>query len=136
VLGVSAAALALGAGLLVLANRPEPRPPGAPVLSIRSVPAGATVKINGAVQGTTPLFIDNRWPSMRVDIHLSRPGYRTWRGKFSGAQTASVDVALTLSAPSKPRDDLPLDVEASAPVVEELVDDDLAAEAERLQAEE
>ncbi len=64
-------------------------------LSILSSPAGAKISIEGKVVGETPWFSDNTWPRQPVLFELSLPGYRTWKGSFSGGVEARVDVTLS-----------------------------------------
>lgn len=64
-------------------------------LSILSSPAGAKISIEGKVVGETPWFSDNTWPRQPVLFELSLPGYRTWKGSFSGGVEARMDVTLS-----------------------------------------
>jgi hypothetical protein len=63
-------------------------------LSIVTSPAGAKLSIEGKAVGETPWFGDNTWPRRPVLFELSLPGYRTWKGSFSGGVEARMDVTL------------------------------------------
>jgi serine/threonine-protein kinase len=94
--------VALGAGVVVL--RPwlegqlrvaNARVRTATVLTIQSQPAGATVIIDGAELGTTPLVMDNIYPAeQRIPVRLTLPGHKPWKGSFTGGQPALLDVKL------------------------------------------
>ena len=64
-------------------------------LSIQSDPSDATVTVDGTVVGTTPLFIDNIYPSQEIPVQVTLKGYKPWKGSFMGGQPVSLDVRLT-----------------------------------------
>ncbi len=98
-LGVLAA---LGAGVVLL--RPQlddlrrttnARLRTTTVLTIQSQPEGATVIIDGAELGTTPLVMDNIYPAQQsVPVRLTLPGHKPWKGTFTGGQSANVEARL------------------------------------------
>jgi serine/threonine-protein kinase len=71
-----------------------PRLRTATVLTIRSEPSGATVSIDGAELGTTPLVMDNIYPAQSIPVRLSLPGHKPWKGTFTGGQSATVEARL------------------------------------------
>ncbi|MDP3498764.1 MAG: PEGA domain-containing protein [Myxococcales bacterium] len=79
-----------------------PTRPG--TLSILSSPAGAKISIEGKVVGKTPWFSDNTWPRKPVLFELSLPGYRTWKGSFSGGVEARMNVTLSRRKPRRVSD--------------------------------
>jgi serine/threonine-protein kinase len=68
--------------------------PSAPVLQIESDPPGATVQIGDQQLGTTPLYTENYYPHTEIEISVLLKGYRPWKGKFSGGETASIRAKL------------------------------------------
>lgn len=94
--------VALGAGMVVLGPRLEGllrtlglRMRASTMLTINSQPAGATVYIDGAELGTTPLMMDNIYPAGRnIPVRLTLPGHKPWKGTFVGGQPSSLDVRL------------------------------------------
>jgi len=65
------------------------------VLTIHSQPEGATVTIDGAELGTTPLVMDNIYPAdQRIPVRLTLPGHKPWKGTFTGGQPALLEVKL------------------------------------------
>jgi serine/threonine-protein kinase len=64
------------------------------VLSIQSEPEGATVTVDGAVLGTTPLVMDNTFPAGDIPVKVTLKGYKPWTGTFVGAQPQSLQVKL------------------------------------------
>jgi serine/threonine-protein kinase len=64
------------------------------VLSIQSEPEGATVTVDGAVLGTTPLVMDNTFPAGDIPVKVTLKGYKPWSGTFVGAQPQSLQVKL------------------------------------------
>ena len=64
-------------------------------LSILSDPPDATVTVDGRTIGTTPMFIDNVYPSQDIPVQITLKGYKPWKGTFTGGQPASIDVRLT-----------------------------------------
>ncbi len=98
-LGVLAA---LGAGVVLLRPQLEDmrrtanaRLRTTTVLTIHSQPEGATVIIDGAELGTTPLVMDNIYPAQQpVPVRLTLPGHKPWKGTFTGGQAALLDVKL------------------------------------------
>ena len=69
--------------------------PQALTLSIDSEPSGATVSVDGTVVGTTPLFIDNIYPSSQsIPVQLTLKGYKPWKGSFTGGEPARLEVRL------------------------------------------
>lgn len=65
-----------------------------PVLSIESEPPGATIFIDGAFVGETPLYQENTFPAREVSIRLTLKGRKPWTGTFQGARTAKVQAVL------------------------------------------
>jgi hypothetical protein len=71
-----------------------PSPP-APLLSVSSEPPGATVRINGASVGETPIFMDNLYPADKAaKVELVLKGYRPWTGTFRGGEVARIEATL------------------------------------------
>lgn len=115
------------------------------LVSVTSVPSGASVTIGGKDVGRTPYFSDNQW-SGSVAIELSLPGYRKWTGTFEGGRDAKVEVSLVKKKTRKVMQvdagviEIDLDEEEEAPrhtkgplrppEPTEFVDDDLDREAE------
>ena len=65
------------------------------LLSIQSEPAGATVSVEDTVLGTTPLVMDNTYPRGReIPMKVTLPGYKPWKGSFTGGQPESLDIRL------------------------------------------
>jgi hypothetical protein len=64
------------------------------VLSIESVPEGATVLINGREVGTTPVLMENDYPPRDIPLELRLPGHAPWKGSFRGGDEARVSVRL------------------------------------------
>ena len=56
--------------------------------------SGATVTVEGAVLGTTPLMMDNTYPAGDIPVKVTMKGYKPWTGTFSGGQPQSLDVKL------------------------------------------
>lgn len=116
------------------------------VLSVTSVPSGASVIVAGKEVGHTPFFSDNRW-SGSVAVELVLPGFRTWAGTFEGGRDAKIDAKLVRKKTRKVMQvdagviELDLDEEDEAPrhtkgplrppEPTEFVDDDLEAEAQK-----
>jgi eukaryotic-like serine/threonine-protein kinase len=65
-----------------------------PSLSVVSQPAGARVLVEGVDQGQTPLVMDNTYPPGSVSVQLTLPGYKPWKGTFTGGTPATLDVRL------------------------------------------
>jgi serine/threonine-protein kinase len=63
-------------------------------LSIQTDPPGATVIVDGREVGTTPLVIDNDYPSQEIPLKLTLKGFKPWTGTFAGGQPESLDVRL------------------------------------------
>lgn len=115
------------------------------LLSVTSVPSGASVTVEGKEVGRTPFFSDNRWGGS-VAIELSLPGYRKWSGTFEGGRDAKFEVTLVRKKTRKVTQvdagviEIDLDEEEEAPrhtkgplrppEPTEFVDDDLDREAE------
>jgi serine/threonine-protein kinase len=71
-----------------------PRLKTSTVLTITSDPPGATVSIDGAELGTTPLVMDNIYPAQAIPVRLTLPGHKPWKGTFTGGQSANVEARL------------------------------------------
>ncbi|WP_269744449.1 serine/threonine-protein kinase [Stigmatella aurantiaca] len=65
-----------------------------PSLSIESHPEGARVLVEGVDQGKTPLVMDNTYPPGEVSVQLTLPGYKPWKGTFTGGAPATLDARL------------------------------------------
>ncbi|SEL47755.1 serine/threonine protein kinase [Stigmatella aurantiaca] len=65
-----------------------------PSLSVVSQPEGARVLVEGVDQGKTPLVMDNTYPPGSVSVQLTLPGYKPWKGTFTGGASATLDVRL------------------------------------------
>lgn len=111
----------------------SPRPG---TLSILSSPAGAKITIEGKVVGQTPWFSDNTWPRQPVLFELSLPGYRAWKGSFSGGVEARMDVTLSRRKARRGSDagvidggSMDIDLEEEEEESTEFVDEDLDREA-------
>ena len=66
-----------------------------PPLVIRSQPEGATVRVDGVDKGTTPLVMDNEYPQgAEISVQVSMPGYKPWKGTFTGGAPATLDAKL------------------------------------------
>lgn len=66
-----------------------------PPLIIRSQPEGAHVRVDGVDKGTTPLMMDNEYPQgVEIPVQVSLPGYKPWKGTFTGGAPAQFDVRL------------------------------------------
>ncbi|MDY7228755.1 serine/threonine-protein kinase [Hyalangium rubrum] len=66
-----------------------------PPLIVRSQPEGAQVRVNGEDKGTTPLLMDNVYPAgADIPVQVSLPGYKPWKGTFTGGAPAHFDVKL------------------------------------------
>ncbi|MFP2913185.1 PEGA domain-containing protein, partial [Pyxidicoccus sp. 3LFB2] len=66
-----------------------------PMLSVISNPSGATVLVEGKQVGTTPLAMDNLYPSDKpLTVQVRMKGYRTWKGTFRGGEAVEFKVAL------------------------------------------
>jgi serine/threonine protein kinase len=66
-----------------------------PPLVIRSQPEGATVRVDGVDRGTTPLVMDNEYPQgTEISVQVSMPGYKPWKGTFTGGAPATLDAKL------------------------------------------
>lgn len=61
---------------------------------VMSNPSGATLKIDGAVVGTTPWAGDNHWQGGGVAYELSAEGYVTLKGRFEGEKELTLDLEL------------------------------------------
>jgi serine/threonine-protein kinase len=74
----------------------QKRAPAAPtnILSLESVPEGATVLIGGKAVGETPLYLENVYPSEDITVTLTKPGFKPWSGTFRGGKSASVHAPL------------------------------------------
>jgi eukaryotic-like serine/threonine-protein kinase len=72
------------------------RPPATPApLIVTSQPDGARVRINGEERGTTPLVMDNDFPpGAEVSMEVTLPGYKPWKGTFTGSAPAQFDLRL------------------------------------------
>jgi serine/threonine protein kinase len=91
---------------------PSARPDAAPAarletarLLVRSTPAGATVTVDGAVRGVTPLALRELELGTRT-IVVSRPGYAPIERRITltaDRPSRSLEVALTAGAFSEPR---------------------------------
>ncbi|MDP1917782.1 MAG: PEGA domain-containing protein [Myxococcales bacterium] len=136
VIGLVVVMLALaGFGVWRWSGSPETSSrPG--TLSILSSPAGAKISIEGKVVGETPWFSDNTWPRQPVLFELSLPGYRTWKGSFSGGVEARMDVTLSRRKLRKASDagvidggSMDIDLEEVEEESSEFVDEDLDREA-------
>lgn len=65
------------------------------VLTIQSLPSGATVLLNGVEVGETPLARENDYPpGARVEVKLVLRGHKPWTGSFVGGQKANVQAQL------------------------------------------
>jgi serine/threonine-protein kinase len=65
------------------------------MLTIHSTPEGATVTIDGAELGTTPLVMDNIYPPQQsIPVKLTLPGHKPWKGSFTGGQAMTLDARL------------------------------------------
>jgi peptidoglycan/xylan/chitin deacetylase (PgdA/CDA1 family) len=64
-------------------------------ISIKTVPAGAAVKLDGKDRGVTPLVLDNVSPGDHT-LRLEVPNLRPWEGKVSvvDGQTTEIQVGL------------------------------------------
>lgn len=84
-------------GLRVMKHETEEqlRGPPPPILRIESDPPGAHVWINGTDLGTTPLYQENHFPKRLIEVTLSRPGYRAWKGTFDGGVEAMIEAQLS-----------------------------------------
>lgn len=116
------------------------------LLSVTSVPSGASVIVAGKEVGQTPFFSDNRWNGS-VAVELVLPGFRTWAGTFEGGRDAKIDAKLVRKKTRKVMQvdagviELDLDEEEEAPrhtkgplrppEPTEFVDDDLETEAQK-----
>lgn len=67
--------------------------PAKGVVTITSIPSGATVKVDGLELGTTPWAGDNVW-GREVEVELTRRGHRPWRGKLSGGPDVQIRAKL------------------------------------------
>jgi serine/threonine-protein kinase len=66
-----------------------------PPLIIRSQPEGAHVRVDGVDRGTTPLVMDNEYPpGVDISVEVTRPGYKPWKGTFTGGAPAQLDARL------------------------------------------
>jgi serine/threonine protein kinase len=66
-----------------------------PPLIVRSQPEGAHVKVDGVDRGTTPLVMDNEYPpGAEISVQVSLPGYKPWKGTFTGGAPAQLDARL------------------------------------------
>jgi serine/threonine-protein kinase len=79
---------------LLRAQRTAPRLNTERVLTINSNPSGATVTIDGAELGTTPLVMDNIYPPRAIPVRLTLPGHRPWKGTFTGGRLEALEVRL------------------------------------------
>ena len=70
--------------------------PGPGSLSVRSTPAGATVRIDGEAAGVTPLAREGVPPGERL-VAVSLDGYRQWRGPIwvYAGEKSKVETTLT-----------------------------------------
>jgi serine/threonine-protein kinase len=74
-----------------LTSRPIELPP----LIIRSQPEGAQVRVDGVDKGTTPLVMDNEYPAgSDIQVQVTLPGYKPWKGTFTGGAPAQLDARL------------------------------------------
>jgi serine/threonine-protein kinase len=65
------------------------------LVSIQSQPEGATVTVGDTVLGTTPLVMDNTYPpGQEIPLKVTLPGYKPWKGTFTGGQPESLDIRL------------------------------------------
>ncbi|WP_164018643.1 protein kinase domain-containing protein [Pyxidicoccus trucidator] len=70
-------------------------PVPSPALSIITNPPGATVLVEGKQVGTTPLAMDNAYPSDKpLTVQVRLRGYRTWKGTFRGGEPVEFKVVL------------------------------------------
>jgi eukaryotic-like serine/threonine-protein kinase len=65
-----------------------------PTLTITSSPSGATVSVGGEVLGTTPLAMDNTFPSGPMSVQLTLRGYRPWKATFQGGEPVVLEAQL------------------------------------------
>lgn len=84
-------------------------PAGTPggTIEVRSVPAGATVKFNGAqITGTTPVVISVSDLSQEHELQLTLAGYQTWRDEVRlSRDEPRLGIVATMSPRSEPAAD-------------------------------
>ena len=66
----------------------------APTLRIESDPPGATIRIDGAEVGRTPLVMDNIYRPRSAEVILTLKDYHAWMGHFVGRRPALVQAKL------------------------------------------
>ena len=95
-LAFSVSTVVISLWMLACASAPPPAPPSK-WYDINSTPAGATVKIDGAVVGTTPVRF-NRLGTAALQIE--KPGYVTVDSALSEQASPSMHFALEKLAPT------------------------------------
>jgi serine/threonine-protein kinase len=66
----------------------------APTLRIESDPPGATIHIEGAEMGSTPLVMDNVFLPRPVEVILTLKDHHAWMGRFVGRRPALIKAKL------------------------------------------
>lgn len=101
------------ATITITLTAPSVAVPPAGLLSVRSVPSGAEVRIDGTPQGTTPLDLMGV-PEGNHRVERSNPGYRIWRGNttVTAGETTLLEATLAgvpppSSTPRAPASTLP-----------------------------
>jgi len=96
-LAFSVSTLFVAAWMLACASAPPPPPPPSKWYEINSTPAGATVKIDGAVVGTTP----TRFNRLGIAaLSVEKPGYETANSSLSEQAAPVLHFNLQKLAPT------------------------------------
>jgi hypothetical protein len=70
-------------------------------LSVRSDPAGASVRVNGRLVGKTPVQL-SRYPAGSYVVWVERQGYRRWTSAVQLSAYQTTRISTTLEAESAP----------------------------------
>jgi serine/threonine-protein kinase len=65
------------------------------VLQIDSKPSGATIRVGGQELGQTPFITENTYPRNSIEVQITLPGYKPWRGTFKGGLNANIEARLS-----------------------------------------
>ncbi len=66
----------------------------APTLRIESDPPGATIRVDGAEIGLTPLAMDNIFRPRPAEVILTLKDHHAWMGRFVGRRPALIKAKL------------------------------------------